>query len=221
MGVAKTTFYGNEFVGIFAKANDKFVVVPKDMPEKFKRSVEALNVEVVAGSVDGSRLIGVYVAMNDNGIILPHIATDGEVNLFKKTGLNVYRSKSVLTSMGLCMAVNDKGGIVNEEFEREELKRFEDVLGIELVPYRIMDYKTVGTMCAVTNKGFVIHNDVPPEVLKEVEEILHVKGINGTVNMGSPFVGIGVIANSFGIVTGMFTSGIEVQRLMEGLDIEG
>ncbi|PIZ26153.1 MAG: translation initiation factor IF-6, partial [Chloroflexi bacterium CG_4_10_14_0_8_um_filter_57_5] len=73
---------------------------------------------------------------------------------------------------------------------------------------------TVGSACVLTNKGFLLHNSAGPE-LEEFEELLGLKGGIGTANMGVPFVGICLLANSNGYVTGADTGGFEMHRIGE------
>jgi len=220
MAMNAAVFYGNEYIGIYARANDSIALLPKNSPPKFIDIVKhTLKIEPIQVSIDASNLIGIFTAMNNNGIVVPYLIDKEEVAILKKAGLNVYVSNDAATAVGNCIAVNDRGGIINPNISVAEKKKMEDALGVELTPLIIADHETVGAMCAATNKGFVIHNDIDDYTLEKANKIFKVSGVNATANMGSPYVGISVIANAHGAVVGMGSSGVEMQRIGEGLDV--
>ena len=64
MAVWKVNFAGNPYIGLFAKASDRLVLMPKSSPEKFEERISLLGEKVVKTSIGGSPYIGVYAAMN-------------------------------------------------------------------------------------------------------------------------------------------------------------
>ena len=117
------------------------------------------------------------------------------------------------------MSCNDKRAIVNPDMPKADLRKIEDALGVEAVAVGICGYKTIGMMIVCTNKGFVAHNRISEDEMKNLEEILGAQGINSTVNSGTPMVGLGVVANSFGAVVGEDMSGFELSRVQQGLEL--
>lgn len=220
----RVDYFGNTSISLFFKANDKFVLGPMGTPKKLKDVIEErLKVGVITLTADGSDLIGLYTGMNNNGIIISNLFSDEEVKkikeIAKQNGMNVYVSKDVHNANGNNLCANDYGGIINPDISSTERKKMGDVLGVELIPFDVAGYKTVGSMCIATNKGFLCHNDVSPEGLAELEKIFKVKGLNTTINFGVPFAGTGVLANTKGYLVGSESTGVEIQRVEEGLDL--
>lgn len=211
MSFVKLRYYGNTLIGLFFRANDSVVLIPKDTLKSISELLEkTLEVNVIKVSIGLSNLNGAYVAMNNNGVILPQIVKEDEIRELKKAGLNVYISKDKNNAFGNNLCINDKGGIANPHISNSELKKIEDFLGIEIVKMKINNYSAVGAVCATTNKGFLVHYSTSDEELKKIERILKVKGVKGSINMGLGFVGSAIVANSKGFAVGEESSGYEI-----------
>ncbi len=216
----KTAYYGNPWIGMFAKTNDSITMLPLDSMEKFEQAIrESLKTETVKIGMSDANLLGVYVAMNSNGIVLPNIATPEEVLKIKKLGLNVHVSKETHNAHGNNIAVNDKGGIINPHVEPHEAKAISDVLGVELVPLMIAEHTTVGSACLATNTGFLVHFRCSDDEFANIESALKVQGSKGTMNTGTGFVAYGALANKNGYLIGHDTTPFEIGRLEEALGL--
>jgi translation initiation factor 6 len=117
------------------------------------------------------------------------------------------------------IACNDKIAIVNEQLAKVDIKRIEEALQVEAIPMKINQYYTVGMMISLTNRGFLVHNRVEEEQMQQIEQKTGLKGINGTVNSGTPIVGLGIVANSKGALVGEATTGFETARIEQGLEL--
>jgi len=215
----RTDYFGNPWIGMFVKTNDSITLIPRDSPGKVEGAMAPLGTEVKRVSVGESNLLGIYVAMNNSGAVLPNIASDDEVKGIKNLGINVYHSKGSHNANGNNIAVNDKGGIINPNVSPADRRKMEDALGVELVPMRITGYSTVGSSCIATNGGFLAHYRASEEELKEIGSVLKVPGLKGTVNTGVGFVAFGVVVNSNGYVAGRDTTAFELGRVVEALGL--
>ncbi len=215
----KISYFGNPYIGMYIRANDKIALVPIDAEDKFCEIVnKTLEVDVLKVKIYDSYLVGLYSAMNNNGIILPHICYDSEIKkLEKELDINITRIETNHTAIGNIIACNDKGAIVSDEIEKYNLKKIEDGLGVEVIPMKISNYHTLGSMCVANNKGFLVYNDIEDEEMEELEKIFKTDGINTTVNFGFQFPSYGVVTNNKDCVVGEKTTGIEVMRIQRGL----
>lgn len=214
-----STYFGNSWLGLFLRGNNEHVLMPIDAMDKLSNAAkEYLKAEPVKTLIGGSNLVGLYVAMNSKGAILPNVATAEEVSLVKTLGLNVHRSAEHQNAHGNNLAINDKGGLVNPNIPHAERRKMEDVLGIELVEASIAGYPTVGSCVTANNKGFITHFRATEEEMKLVESALKVKGLKGSVNTGTGFLPLGVVANDKGYLAGEQTSAFEMGRIEEALD---
>lgn len=222
MHFAKAAMEGNSFLGIFAKTNDKVTVLPSNAPEKLKRVYsEVLKTRLITTSISNSSLIGVFCAMNSNGMVLPSTAYESEVKLLKKESINAVIVEDKRTALGNNLLVNDHGCLANPSLSKESLKRIEDCLGVEVVAGTIGGSRIVGSAAVVTNRGIFTRTNVSEEEFSFLENFFKVKGSFGTANMGVPFVGLCIVANSNGFVAGEMTSGFEIQRIDEALGFTG
>lgn len=214
----RTAYYGNPFLGLFFRANNSAAIVPINAQEKNTLAIKsALGVEVIELSLGGSNLIGLYTAMNNNGIVLSNVAEENEIAVLKKAGLNILISTEINNAHGNNICVNDKGGMINPHVDSKERKKMEDVLGVEIVPLSIAKYTTVGSVCHCSNKGFLVHYAANEEEMKVIEDALKVQGDKGTLNTGVGFVGIGIVGNDKGFVVGEASTGFEIGKVESAL----
>jgi len=213
-------YFGNTWVGMFIKSNNEKTFVPPDCSEKFIKIIEEnLKTEVAVLSLGESNLLGIYMALNTNGAVLPNTTMKEEAVVLKEHGLNVYVSNEKHNAHGNNIVVNDNGGLINERVSTEEKRKIEDVLGVELLESKIAGYNTVGSACLATNRGFLAHYAASEKELRLLKETLKVPGNVGTVNIGVGFISYGVIANTNGYVAGEKTSGFELGRVEEALGL--
>jgi len=214
----KCTYFGSPWIGMFLKSTDNFTFLPIDSVQKLCETVkENLRTEVVKVNVGGSNLVGAYIAMNSFGAILPNVATQEELSIFKSAGLNVYQSRERSNAHGNNICVNDKGGIINPHIPRAEREKLAEVLGVELVPMHIAKFGTVGSSCIANNMGFLVHYAASNEEVKAISDVLKVGGERGTVNMGAGFVSFGFVQNKHGYIAGEASSAFELGRLESAL----
>ncbi len=218
----RISYYGNPWIGMFIKTNDRFTILPVDSMKKVDDAVaESLKTEIIKTSISDSNLLGIYVAMNSNGVILPNVVTEKEVSQMKKLGLNTYISNDRNNANGNNIAVNDFGGIVNPYVDEKEKKNMEDVLGVELHKMTVAGFSTVGSACMATNSGYFSHFKTSTKEMDEMKDIFKVYGNKGTVNMGTGFVSYGIVVNKNGYLAGDSTSAFEIGRAQEALGLIG
>ena len=56
-------------IGIFFKSNDKYILIPNELPDDKIRNLKSyLNVEPIISTISGTRLNGPLTIMNNSGI---------------------------------------------------------------------------------------------------------------------------------------------------------
>jgi translation initiation factor 6 len=220
--IKKTVFGRNPNIGVFCKANNRFILVPKNSPKIFFRDVkETFEEDVYKVNVSGTSLIGVMISLNDKGLILPKNIFEDELKEFKDLDINVGVLNDKMTALGNLILANDNGGIVNPDFRKESIKMIEDVLDIEVETGLVGGFRALGSIGIATNKGALIHPMVSEDELEWIESILKVEVDVGTVNRGVGFVKTGLVANSRGAIMGSETTGPEIARLEDVLGFLG
>ncbi len=215
MGIHRYHVYRSPNIGIFLKANDKFLFIPKGFADSKAENLESfLNVQCVSTSIAQTRLLGPLSVMNNNGILLPRLTEDYEVQELKKaTDMNVGRIPLKLTALGNLIVTNDKAGLASPMIPKEYLKQIQDVLGVPIERISLDPYHQVGALVVSTNLGAAVHPKISEREIDFIKEYLKVDVEAVTVNGGVPFLASGVIANSKSVVVGTLTTGPELIML--------
>ncbi|MBI5224235.1 translation initiation factor IF-6 [Candidatus Micrarchaeota archaeon] len=215
--IKKLSFYKNPFIGLFIKSSEKLTLIPKNIHEKNIPQIEdALQAKVIPMFICQSPTLGIFCALNSNGIVVSALAEKHELKPLKDEGLNIcYLDERF--SPGNNILTNDNAALVNPSIPKVEIKRIADCLGVEVSNHPIANLQTVGSTNIATNSGLLANNDISDVELKMLERIFKVRGLKGTVNLGSLANSYGVVANTKGAIVGEATSGSEMQRIYESL----
>jgi translation initiation factor 6 len=222
LGIFKYDVYRSPNVGIYTKCNDSFVFIPNGFATtKAENLRDFLKTEYVFASVANTRLLGVLMVVNNNGLLLPRNSLEEEIiHLKKSTGLNVDILDTKHTAIGNLICANDRGGIMSPLIPNEYVKKVEDVLGIEVVRKRIAGYHQAGAMAIATSHGGIIHPSTEEDDVRSISQVLGVDLEPATINGGSPYVSSGILANNRSLVVGTLTNGPELVMLTKAFRIE-
>ncbi len=217
--VAKLNLYGNPNIGVYILATDKYVIVPEGLTREELEVIESvLRPRVLLeATIMGTRLIGVLLAGNSHGLLLPSGAEEEVSKFEKELGVAVGVLPSRHNAVGNIIVANDKAGLAHPGLDDEALKAASEVLGVEIHRRDIAGVTTVGSAIVVTNRGGLVHPDVGEEELEELRRIFGVPIEPGTVNFGMELVRTGLVANSYGALVGEETSGPEIARIQTAL----
>lgn len=221
MGLYLIDLYRSPNIGIFLKANDKTILVPKGIAStKVEKLAADLRVEPCHTSVGGTRLLGPLIAMNNRGIIASRMIEDYEIDeISSKTGLKVARLDSRYTAVGNLVVANDHGAIVSPVLEHHAVEQVEAALGTKAHVMHIADFAQVGAMVAATNKGAAVSPRASESEGDAIAKALHVETAASSVNGGIPFPASGVVANTDNAVAGYLTTGPELVFLTRALRV--
>ncbi len=216
----KTNFNGDPNIGMYAVATDSFCLVGKSVPDsEVKKIKQVLNVPVYKLRIYGTSFLGIFIAATSKKILVPKIIFDEELEEFKKikeAKVEVINTRhTALKNNILC---NDNVAIFSNEFSPEEKKHLSRKLGIKNpITLASINKAVPGSSGILTNSGGIISPSTQEKDIKKIEKKTNFELGLGTVNMGSPFLGAGVIANSNGFLVGSLSSGIEIGRIDESL----
>jgi len=214
--------FGCASIGVYALATEKMAFVPLQMSEgKVRRLEECMRVKTLRTMVGESVLIGALASANSNGVVLPHFATDEEIQKIKSafSGINMAVMETRRTAHGNMVLANDYGAVVDPRLKEKDVSLISDVLGVEAVPGEIAGLPYVGSLATATNKGVLAHPMVQEEEQKLLKDVMKVPVEVGTVNCGIPYVGTGLMANSHGAIAGFITTGPELFIIEHALDL--
>lgn len=221
MNIIRTSVNGLPTLGAFAIATDKFVILAELWTEKAKKAIEkALDVPLLQTNIGDTSLVGILLAGNSKGLVVPHIISEIvfsklEEQLGNSVNINIVPSK--ITCLGNCILVNDNHAIVHEKFEPQAMQILEETLEVPVEKGNILKSPLVGSHAIVTNNGLLAHPLTTEMELNWLSESFSVPSNLGTINRGIPHVSIGCFANSYGAIAGKETTGPELQRLYQTL----
>ncbi|HIH68564.1 MAG TPA: translation initiation factor IF-6 [Candidatus Nitrosotenuis sp.] len=215
MDIYKYDVYRGPNIGIYTKTNDKFVFVPNGFADtKAKTLASYLKAEYVFASVANTRVLGTMMVINNNGVLLPSLCSQWEVDYFKKTTkLNVGILDTKHNALGNLIAANDKGGVVSPKIPSEAVKIIIDTLGIEVIQKKVAGYHQAGVMVSANNVGGIIHPETDEDDIRAISDVLKVKLEPATINGGIPYISSGILANNNAVVVGNLTNGPEIMML--------
>jgi translation initiation factor 6 len=208
-----TTLAGDPNIGVFSRVLGNIAIIPPESPEDYKQAlIQALNVELVETTVQGSTIIGSLVAGNSRGIVMSGLATDNEIAILEKHR-KILLLKDSMNAAGNVIMVNDTFAAVHEDMPSELAHEIGEFLEVEVIHLTLGGVKTVGMAGVATNKGIIVHPRATPHQIARLEEVAKIPVGTGTINMGSALVGTGLLVNETGYIAGNATSGFELGRI--------
>ncbi len=215
-----TNFNGISNLGLYAFVNDKFLLLGRDAPSDIDAELEKVfKVPVHRITLAGTSLIGVFVAGNDHKILIPGITFEHEREALKELNIDFEVLDTKLTGLGNNIIMDEGHAILHPDFTDADAKKIEKLMGVITVRTRFEDVDAVGNLVVLNKKRgrALVSNDMTREELRVIENTFHVKATSGSVNMGSPFVRAGVLANSHGFAMGAASGGPELANADEAL----
>jgi len=213
--------FGSASIGVYMRATEEFIIVPKQIPSTKIRKLERwFETKIVKTNIGGSVLIGSLVCANSNGIILPYFVWNEEIEAFKSLrDVNITVMDTKRTAYGNLVLANDYGAVVDPRLSRKDIKIISDTLGVEAVPGEIAGLPYVGSLTTATNKGVMAHPLIRPEEEELLRDVLKVHVGIGTVNCGIPYIATGLIGNSRVAAAGSLTTGPELFMIGQALGV--
>jgi translation initiation factor 6 len=220
MHTSITSFSGTSNIGLFAFVNDSYMLLGKEVPEFHDQELrKVFKVPIHRVTIAGTSLIGVFVAGNNNKIIVPSIIFPEEKIALKKLGINFEIFETRLTCLGNNIALTDHKAIINPQFSDAQQKEIESLLDIKTKKAKIANMETTGIAIVINNKKrkALISNDATDQEINLIEEFLEVAATPSSVNMGTQQVRSGIICNGNGFAIGNASGPAEITTADEAL----
>lgn len=212
----RAAFENSSEVGVWARLTNTYCLSALGGSENFQGVLEgelAQHIPVVHATIGGTRIVGRTTVGNKNGLLVPTITTDNELQHIRNNlpdGVVVKRVEERLSALGNVVSCNDYVALVHTDLDRETEEIIQDALGVEVFRATIAQNVLVGSYSVLTNNGGLVHARTPVNDLEELSQLLQIPLAAGTVNRGSDVVGAGVIANDWASVVGMDTTATEL-----------
>jgi translation initiation factor 6 len=220
MRIKLVSYMRNPNVGLYGLATDRFCLLPK-AANKQARAVaeEILGVPVYCSNIAGTSLVGALTIGQGNQIVVPEIIFDTELQYLKQQGLNVIVMPTTQTALGNNIVLANGRLIAGLNYTDDEVQFLCKALKAKTIKMSLLMLSTIGSLLYATQKGGLVHPEISDKELLAVSKFLGVKIVPTTVNQGNPFVGVGVLANTHGVLAGELSRGLELSNIQEGLGV--
>lgn len=226
MTILRSQIFGRSLIGVYLNANNSYVLYPpKLLKPPLKKFTNTFSEPFYPLTINNSSLLGVYIASNKYGIIVPHIIKDDELEKLEKLldegdfSSQICVLKSIDNAFGNLILCNDKGAIISS-FLSDYREDIENTLNVETVVYEFANNYLPGSISLVNNHGCVVHPLSKDDEIEYITSILKVDEVDvSTVNRGIPYLGSGAIVNDNSGIFGMDSTGPELQRITSVLQL--
>ncbi len=217
--IARTDFEGDSNVGAYGIATDRYIFVSSNMSEKGLDMIErTFNLPLVQTTIATLDAVGLVSVATSNGILVPYTTTDEELAQLKKSSeVPVDWLDDKMTALGNIIIANDNGAMCHPDFNFKSRRKISDTLGVEVVPGSLAKLPIVGANAIATNQGAIVHPLATSGEIELLAQLLKVHVEVGTVNRGSPYTSLGVLANTDGMIAGTDTTGVELAHISQVL----
>lgn len=213
-----TNFNSNPNVGLYGYATDKYCLIGREVPEKLHRQIgEVLNVKLITMTIAGTSLLGVFLNGNNKVLLIPSIVFPQELEILDKHKIKYKIVESKFTCLGNNMIITDKAAIISNEYGIKECKQISNLLGFDVVQAKIANHTILGSLAVHNKNGILCHHDILESEAKLLKKVLKLEINTGTINMGTPFVGSGILCNSKGMIIGDLSGGPEIVNADQAL----
>lgn len=230
MPVRLADISGNPYIGVFCRLAGPIMFAPLEASEEFSKiSEEALGAQVVATLLGGTNLHGSLLASNERGVIAPYFIERSEIERaissvvgdIADMDFHIDISDDPHTAWGNNLILGEKKALANPDISASTLKDLSDLFDIEIIPMTIAGVKTVGSVSVMNSKGILVHPKSTQEEMDGLKEIFGRDVAISTANFGSPYLGSSIVANDTGALVGLKSSGVEINRIENTLDLIG
>jgi translation initiation factor 6 len=207
--IERYNYRGDPNIGFNATVTSNAAIYPPEFKQKdyFDKENE---VETFIGR---TRLVGLFTAGNKNCILVPRSVTDRERGKLDESGINYHVLESNENALGNLILVNNNGAMISPKLE-DKKDEIEDALEVPVTVGKIAGLPGVGVNGAANKHGALLHRETTEEEAEKVAEALQVEDVDiGTINLGSPYVGSGIICDNENVLVGEDTSGPEIGRI--------
>ncbi len=211
--IQKISILRSNFLGVYGRAWEDVVFLPANVEDEVASIIsEGLQAPVEKLFIDNSSLVGTFIALNSNGVVVSRNGSDNKFSDLLQ-GRNILILKDKVNAIGNDVIANDKAAMIHKAFTASSQKKIEDALGVEVVKGAIGGIKTVGSAATLTKKGMLVTPEATEDEMNSLSELFKVPVKEGTANFGNMYVGSSILANSKGVFVGKETTPIEIGRI--------
>lgn len=218
MHALKKNLHGNANVGLFGVCTERHCILGIRLtPEEEREIAAALQAELLIQGVAGTPMAGVFLASTSRGLLAPGILFENERRALERIApVKIFQTHH--TCLGNNIVATAHGCLVNPEFSDAEIAELQQMLGVPVKRIEIAGTMTPGACIVVNGTRGIIHRDAAEHEIAMAKETLGLDSLEpASVNLGSPYVRAGIIANAHGMIIGAQSGGPEIVHAEQSL----
>lgn len=227
MAIMMADLSGNPYIGVFCRLVGDIAICPIDTGEQVLSGIsEVLGASPHRTTAGNTNLHGSLIAANSKGMIAPYFYSEEEIgrkvhdeDADLPKDIRIVISDDPITAWGNNVLLSEERAMINPDLGAESLKLIEDTFDVEVIKGTIAGIKTIGSIAVMNTKGMVVHSKASPSDMERLKEIFGRDVHISTANFGSPYLGASILANDMGAIVGSKSSGVEMNRIENSLDI--
>jgi len=220
LSIIRTSIKKSPNLGIYLKPVGKYLLAPPTIKKSLERDLcSTLGLEIFKAQVYESEFLGVFLAGNNNALLVPGISSMREISELEKMDMRIEVLDSKITALGNAILANDYGALVHPKFTDEDVEFIKKALEVPVIRGKIGGIPVVGSLSVVTNKGGLVSPAASEEELRGMRKLFEVDIYTGTVNDGVKFVKLGLVACDHGVAVGSLTTPLELDVIMEAFKV--
>lgn len=211
----KLSFESNPNIGTGIFVSNKLGLIGKSYEKRFKKELETLfGVPFYGITFTGTDLIGVFIAGNDDLIVIPDICFKEELETIKsictshKPTLIVSEDKA--TALGNLILSGKEALLISEELSEKTEQMLKKYIKVKRANF---SNPLVGSLAAKNSTKAVASPALSEEETMQIEKAFKVQCIKMSVNFGNNFVSSGLVLNDSGYAIGEHSTSIEVYEI--------
>lgn len=213
--IERYNYEGDPNIGFAATVTPEYAIYPPEFSRK-----DFFDAESVETFVTRTRLPGLFTAGNSNCILVPEGMTDRELDKMEDSGIEFEIIEARRNAFGNMILVNDSGAIISPKLE-DVKGEISEALEVPVEVGTIAGIPNPGVAAAANNKGAVLHREATEEDAELVAKVLDVEEVDvGSINMGSPYIGSGLVCDDENVLVGEDSTGPEIGRIDRTLHVE-
>ncbi len=206
--IERYNYRGDPNIGFYATVTSGYCLAP---PE-FQRT-DFFGSDAVETFIAQTRLVGLFTAGNSSCILVPSNVTRRERQKLEESALDFVVLEARENALGNLILANDRGAVISQKLE-ESRDAIENALDVDVEIGEVAGLPGPGVCAAANSNGVLLHREATEEEAERIKEALKVENVDiGTVNLGSPYIGSGLLATDENALVGEDTSGPEIGRI--------